>query len=476
MQEFAGRRPAAYGKGDGKMRAYRIRAVAVALCMALLLPVMAALFGVEALADYTPAFDVSSRAAYLVNLDTGEAIYEKNAGERLPAASTNAIMSAIIALESDYELDSSNGVMRPYIQDYLYKKSFSVNVSLGGMLLREELSLRSMLYGAFLRSANDCMMMTADLVGDGSQEYFVELMNDKAKALGAADTNYVNATGLDADGQYTTARDLAAIAEYAMTLPGFMDIVSTVSYDTGETNIHKNLHWNTNLGLLNPSSGYYYEPAQGIKLGYTEEAGRCLVAFATTGGYSYLLVLLGAAAVDEAGEWLEENLALEDARSLFKWAFDSFSVKTVISKGEVVTEMPVRLSSDSDYVNLVSAETFTHLMPNDIDPSNVSFVTEGLPESVDAPVTRGTEIGTAKLMLAGTEIGTVTLVAGDNVARSELLHTIELVKAVFKSFWFKFGLIFFVLLLVYYVALTVVRNYNRSRSTKYRRVRKKRDL
>ena len=91
-------------------------------------------------------------------------------------------------------------------------------------------------------------------------------------------------------------------------------------------------------------------------------------------------------------------------------------------------------------------------------------------------MTRGAEVGKAKLMLAGSEIGEVTLVAGDNVARSELLYTIELIKSVFKSFWFKFGLIFFILLIVYYIALMIMRNYNRSRAAKYRSVKKKRDL
>ena len=452
------------------------RTAAALLCFVLLFTLTAALTRVEARADYTPTFDVNSHAAYLVNLDTGEVIYEKNADERLPAASTNAIMSAIITLESGMDLDESIGVMRQYIQDYLYKKSFSVNVALGGMLLREEMPLRSLLYGAFMRSANDCMMMIADCVGDNSQEYFVEMMNEKAQELGANDTHYVNATGLDEEEQYTTARDLAVIAEYAMGVPGFMDIVSTVSYDTGETNIHKNLHWNTALGLISTTSGYYYEPAQGIKIGYTENAGRCLVTYASSGGYSYMLVLLGAPALDADGEWLEDNLVLKDAINLFKWAFGSFSVKTVISKGDIVTEIGVRISADSDHVNLVSAETFTHLMPNDIDTTNVSFVLDGLPESIDAPVTRGAEVGKAKLMLAGSEIGEVTLVAGDNVARSELLYTIELIKSVFKSFWFKFGLIFFILLIVYYIALMIMRNYNRSRAAKYRSVKKKRDL
>ncbi|MBE6883419.1 MAG: D-alanyl-D-alanine carboxypeptidase [Ruminococcaceae bacterium] len=444
------------------------------LCTVIVFPVVSLALSVTAKAEYTPAFDVNSQAAYLINLDTGMCIYEKNAYDQMPAAATSAIMSAIVALESDYDLDTSMGVMRPYIQNQLYEKSFQVNVALGGVLLNEELSLRHLLYGAFLRSANDCMMMLADCVGDGSQEYFVEMMNAKAAELGANSTHYVNATGLDAEGQYTTAYDLYLIAKYAMEVPGLLDIASTTVYDTGATNIHSNLHWNTNLGLLTVNSGYYYEPAQGIKLAYTEEAGRCLVTCASSGGYNYLLVLLGAPAKDEAGEWLDTNLALKDAINLFSWAFNSFSVKTVISRGDIVTEMSVRLSSERDYVNLASNETFTYLMPNDIDSSNVSILLDTLPESIDAPISRGDSVGTARLMLAGTEIGMVELIANDNIARSEILYTIELIKSIFRSFWFKFGLILFVLLIVFYISLTVVRNYNKNRSAKYRNVQKRR--
>ena len=453
-----------------------VKAVIYLICAVFAFSSLSLALSVTAKAEYTPTFDVSSHAAYLVNLDTGRCLYEKNAYEQLPAAATSAIMSAIITLESDYDLDTSMGVMRPYIQNQLYEKSFQVNVALGGMLLNEELSLRHLLHGAFMRSANDCLMMIADCVGDGSQEYFVEMMNEKAAELGANSTHYVNATGLDAEGQYTTAYDLHLIAKYAMELPEFMDIASATVYDTGETNIHSNLHWNTNLGLLTSNSGYYYEPAQGIKLAYTEEAGRCLVSFASSGGYNYMLVLLGAPTKDESGEWMDTNMALKDAINLFNWAFNSFSVKTITSKGDILTEMNVRLSSERDYVNLISNNTFTYLMPNDIDVSNVSFLLDSLPESIDAPVTKGDHIGTAKLMLAGNEIGSVELIAGDNVARSEVLYTLELVKSVFRSFWFKFGLIFFVLLICYYVLLTIIRNYNKNRSTKYRNVRKRRTL
>ncbi|MBQ1520862.1 MAG: D-alanyl-D-alanine carboxypeptidase, partial [Clostridia bacterium] len=279
------------------------------------------------------------------------------------------------------------------------------------------------------------------------------------------------------EGQYTTAYDLFLMAKYAMELPEFMDIVSTTAYDTGETNVHKNLHWDTNLGLLTTTSGYYYEPAEGIKLGYTKNAGRCLVSRASLNGYSYMLVLLGAPATDEEGEWLDANLALKDAINLFKWAFESFSVKSVVNKGDIVTEIKVRLSSERDYVNLVAAEPFTFLMPNDIDSSNVSFVLDTLPESIDAPVSKGDPVGSARLVLAGTEIGAVNLVAGDNIARSELLYTLELVKSVFKSFWFKFGLIFFILLVIYYVTLMVIRNKNKNRRTsKYGGVQRRREL
>ena len=149
-----------------------------------------------------------------------------------------------------------------------------------GILSGEELTVEQLLYGLLVHSANDAANVLAEQVS-GSIEAFVELMNTKAAELGMKDTHFVNTHGYHDDNHYTTARDMAKLALYAVQNETFQKIVSTATYDIPPTNKYTKVrNLSNNNALINPMKGqkYLYSPAKGIKTGHTSKAGHCLLS------------------------------------------------------------------------------------------------------------------------------------------------------------------------------------------------------
>ncbi|MDR2933227.1 MAG: D-alanyl-D-alanine carboxypeptidase [Oscillospiraceae bacterium] len=433
----------------------------LSLCLALCAPLAA--FADE---GYPPNFEVSAKGVYMYNLDTESVIYQKNADTPLYPASVTKIMTCILALENTDNLDMEDITYPNYVQDYLYDYQYiqkNGEVSKGGLLAGEVLSMRDALYALMLPSANEVAMIIADHIG-GSQEGFVEMMNAKARELGATNTNFVNANGLFDSAHVTTAHDIYLMARHAMELPGFMDIVTTVSYQCPPTNKHpEGLNWSTTNLMMVPNNLYYYPPLKGIKTGTLPDSGRCFVSTATRDGFTYLLVVLGSTYLDETGAAMAENMAFVETRQLYEWVFDTFRVKNLVDKGKYVAEIPLRLNLDQDHVKLMTAERFTALLPNDIDSNSVTLIPE-IPDAIDAPVTKGQYVGEVALILSGEEIGRVDLLSVESVEASQVLVLLEKAKEITRSFWFKFAIVLFVFLFVFYIVLMILRNRRRRRS------------
>lgn len=424
----------------------------------------------SAAAEYTPNFEVSAKSVYLVNLDSNQLIYQKNANEPMEPASLTKIMTAILALENCADLDGTMVTMRQYIQDTMYTINMGTTggVSLAGLLSGETLSMRKLLYAIMLPSGNEAAMMIADEIGDGSIPYFIEMMNEKARQLGALNTTFKNVNGLPGDGSITTAYDMYLITRYAMTLPGFMDIASTIYYEGGPTNKHNTLQWNTTNRMMVPSSTSYYAPIKGIKTGTTEEAGFCFISTASKDGYNYMAVVMNVPYDKTA----VENPVFPLTRQLYEWAFDTFTVKTLLERGKSFGEAKLKLAWGKDHVSLMSQDNFTSLIPNEISVSSVVFEPE-LPEVVRAPVALGDEIGKVHILLSGEEIGVVTLVASETVEASRLLVVLDKLQQIASTFVFKFIVVFLILTIILYAALMIIRNRNRRR---YGRVNRRKDI
>lgn len=214
--------------------------------------------------------NASAQSEIAMELTTGEVLTECNADARLPMASTTKILTAIIIIE---DCDLNEVITVP-------TEAVGVEGSSIYLKKQEQINIKDLLYGLMLRSGNDSASALA-LHHSGSIEHFAQVMNERAKVMGAENSNFKNPSGLPDSEHYTTARDLCKIACYAMKNPVFKEVVSTINYK-GEfrsfVSKNKMLH--------------KYEGANGVKTGYTLKAGRCLVSSAERNGMDVVCVVL----------------------------------------------------------------------------------------------------------------------------------------------------------------------------------------
>ena len=419
------------------------------------------LFCPAAAISYEPDFTLTSKAVYLENLDTGLVLYEKNADQQMYPASLTKIMTAILVLENVKDLDQETAAYPMWIQDMLY----GTNASLGGLIVGEKLTIRQLLTSALVQSGNESAMILAGYVGSGGMAdfmprditSFVEMMNDKAKALGCTGTHFTNPTGLHSDNHYSTARDMAIMAKYAMQNPVFASLVKNYAVQLGHTNKHSDLwQYSTNKMLLT-SSPYYYAPVVGIKTGSTDEAGRCVISQAEDNGYRYFCVVMGAPST--AAEPFPNFI---ETRQLYRWAFGTFSLKTLLEQGELMAEVPVKYSGDGKIAKLAVKDDVVKLLRNDISSDSIIYHTE-LPESIEAPVAAGDSVGTLHIMLMGEEIGTAELVATQDFSLSWFRKALGTIGALLSSTTAKIILIVVVLAVIAYIVYMVQHNKKKKR-------------
>ncbi len=313
---------------------------------------------------------------------------------------------------------------------------------------------------------------TYDENGDGKMS-FVELMNRKAAELGCTNTHFVNPHGLYDENHYTTAREMATITQYALTLPYFAEITSQLYYTQPPTNMTSEERTVTTTNrMLIESAAEYYTYATGIKTGSLNESGYCIAASASYDGYSYLVVCLGSPYIDADGNHIDYHGEMYDAATLFRWALTSIENKTIVMDGDLIAEVDLLYVWNKDRLQLLAKGNVTAMMPKDLDESEIKLSLD-LPENVKAPVQKGDEVGTATYTYKGEVLATVPLVAAESVERSEIIQTIEQGKAILTAPWFLITAAIILVLLVAYVALAVVMNRKRR---KMRRVKKYRDL
>jgi D-alanyl-D-alanine carboxypeptidase (penicillin-binding protein 5/6) len=288
-------------------------------------------------------------------------------------------------------------------------------------------------------------------------------MNDWVKSIGCNNTNFVNPDGLHDENHYTTAADMATITLEAIKNDTFNKISSTQSYEFDDnTFIH------TNYMLDKYHVSYYYEYAQGIKTGSTEQAGYCVITKASKNGYNYLAIVMDSPIKNLNG--YDTKCSFIDAATLFDWAFDSLKYSTVIRKNDVVSEIPVINGKDADTVQLVAEKDITTLVPTSLDPSAVIIEPVDAPENIEAPVTQGDEICSANIIYAGQTIATVNLVAAQTVELSTFLKILNCLKDFFKS---KIVIAIILILIILAIAYIVV-FANRARQNKKRIAEKRR--
>ncbi len=329
---------------------------------------------------------LTAKSAIIIEASTGKILYAKAATDRRPPASTTKMMTLIVALEhgnlDDLVTTSPNAAAT---------EGSSLWLAAG-----EQLKLRDLLYGMMLISGNDATVAVAEHIS-GSMDKFARLMTDKARALGALNTNFVNSSGLPDPRHYSTAADLARIAAYGFKNPQFTQVVSTR---------HTVIPWpgkNHDRDLYNENKLLWqYDGADGVKTGFTEEAGRCLVSGAKRNGIQLVAVVL-----DGDRMW-------EDSIKLLDYGFGRLKPVTMVRQSDVMKTVKV-LDGKNEYVKLVAADAL--VVPADEGDRDGFSTVIVAPDRIDAPVKAGQKLGTVKTLYRNTEVASVDLLAADTAER-----------------------------------------------------------
>ncbi len=346
---------------------------------AVLLLIAALLVPFSARAD---TIEIPAKAAYLIEANAGRVIVEKNAHARLPMASTTKIMTALLAIES--------GRMTKTVT--VDAKAAGVEGSSMYLKAGERLSLSDLVYGLMLRSGNDAAVAIACFL-DGGVDAFVERMNARAAELNLHDTHFTNPNGLHDAAHYTSAHDLALLAATALENPIFSGIVRTQYYETTGDTLRTLKNKNRLL--------WEYEGGIGVKTGYTNAAGKCLVFAAERGGMKLVGAILNCPSM-----WNTAKAMLDDG-------FARFEARLMLSP-QTVFRIPLQNSAKKELPLLPLSGI---LYVTEVDNNETVRVETNLPDFVSAPVSAGDSIGTATLYANGAAVCSVPIVAAESADR-----------------------------------------------------------
>ena len=438
------------------------RLLSLFLSFALLLPLFAS-FSAEAYESFT----LDARAGLLIEADTGEILYEKNAHQENYPASLTKIMTALLVLEAidEGKLSLSDSITATESAF----EGLASDGSTADIVPGETMTVEQLLNCMLIVSANETCNILGEYIS-GSVEAFVARMNERATELGCEHTHFANATGLHNSQHYTTAWDLYLITREAMKHEKFMEICNSKSYTVPATNMTekpRELH-STNFLISNwRARGYVYRDAQGIKTGSTPEAGYCLVSSAVRGSRHMISVVLGAERVTlEDGVTIQTRSFSETSR-MFDWGFDNFARRDILSSADLIQEVPVALSNEASYVSTHAAEDLSCLLPDNIEPEDLERTVTLKSETVDAPVAAGDVLGTLTLSYKDTVYGETELLALNDVSASWFLTAQRRVVDFFAKPLVKVVFLLLVLLIVALVVYTTMfsrrRRYGRRR-------------
>lgn len=422
-----------------KIQSSAMRLAAMLLCMITAAAVMLNIPARAAAVTFTPSFTISSEAAVMINLDKDVTVYEKNPDKKMYPASLTKIVTAMVVLDHIQDIDNTSFEAPLVVFDELYGQ----NPSTVGLQRGEITTVKDLLYSLMLKSACESAGILAYHVGGQSITNFVDMMNEKIKEIGCTGTHFVNPHGLYDDNQYTNARDMAMILKYAVdNYPKLTEIATTAEYDMQPTNYNGEgwAHIRHTNSMLNRSSSYYYQYAKGYKTGTLDESGRNLATLGSRDGNNYLLVTLGSPLYNEEGEAI--YLQYEDHRMLYEWAFESFEFTQLVQAGTEVSELGVRFGDNSDFVRLVTADSYSCMWLDTVDTARLKEkidIDESLLNedgTITAPVSRGQVLGKYTLSLAGEEICTVDIAAQQDVTMSYLSYSIDKAKQFVSSKYF----------------------------------------
>ncbi|MGO1368785.1 MAG: D-alanyl-D-alanine carboxypeptidase family protein [Senegalia sp. (in: firmicutes)] len=309
--------------------------------------------------------DIGAKSAILIERDSGRILYAKNISEKLPIASTTKILTALIAIEK--------GDLEKIVT--IKKEWTDIEGSSIYLKANEKIKLKDLIYGLMLRSGNDAGVAIACEIA-GSVDNFSVLMNKRAKEIGAKNTNLINPHGLHSDEHYSTAYDLALITREALKNKIFREISKTNDYTSMREN--PQIFYNKNKTLNQ------YDGGDGVKIGYTKVAGRCLVASATREDMQLIAIVLND------GNWFN------DSYKLFDYGFENFKNTTIIRGNNFIKNLYIE-NSNIEKIPIITDKKFTYpLTKNELKDINISIKTR---DKLIAPIEKGYNIANIDVKL-----------------------------------------------------------------------------
>ena len=328
----------------------------------------------------------------LMEADTGTVIFEKNADEQRPVASVTKLMTILLLLD---RIEAGQLALTDTVT--VSKTAAAATGSTALLDAGASYPIGDLLRATIVASGNDSATALAEHVA-GTELAFVQLMNEKAADLGLQNTVYVNCTGLPAQGQHTTARDVAIIARAICAYPLYFENsslwLSQITHPSGRV---------TDLTNTNRLVRFYQD-CDGLKTGSTTEAKYCLAATAQRNGMRLIAVVLGADTSQHR---------FDDARAMLDYGFGAYSRTQVIAAGDLTGyQLPVTRGAREN-VNIAVGKGLSMLLrPGQAEKLRVEL---SLPESVQAPMAAGTEVGTARVLLDGAVVAELPAILAEDV-------------------------------------------------------------
>lgn len=393
-----------------------------------------------------PALDAGSYI--LLDSKTGEVLYEIDSQKTLYPASTTKIMTAILALERG-NLSQEMTASQSAIDD------IGPNGSNIGILAGEKIRLENLLQALLISSANE----TANIIAEhicASREEFIDLMNLRAKELGATNTHFTNTNGIHDPMHFTTASDMSKLAKYAMTIPKFREIVNTTSYQMPATNKHPTwpLLSNTNKLMITDKNDLYL--INGVKTGYTGPAGYNLISCAMDSSGMELIAVV----MTVKNEGAQENVK-EYTKELLDYGFNSFKRVNLIEKDKVYRNVKVEAALDSYGLDLITSKSLTCILPKAEALQNMKEIPR-INDNIYAPVNKGDIMGYIEYFKDDVSIGKVDLLAARDISHKPEPVTLSTqIKEVITSLYIKIALSVAGFLLFFIILRKILRRISR---------------
>lgn len=331
--------------------------------------------------------DVGGDSWALADADSGRVLAGENQDEQIRMASTAKVMTALVVLESDVNMDEEV-VISDSAEEYVGDVYSNV-----GLISGETVTVRDLLAASLIPSGTEADYALAEYVGGGSVEQFVQRMNQKAEELGLENTNFTNPTGIDEENNYSSAADLLEITSAAMEYEMFRELVGQTQATIQTTGAEdREIQTYTTNELLSQ-----YPPANGVKTGTSSEAGYMLISSAEAQGESYLAAVLGTDTEEAVNTSSEE---------LLRYAFSSFEQRPLVEEGQVYDEKEIPFRSRT--IELTAADTITGTVE---EGANVERNIRGgeLPDSAS----EGDEVGQVEVVVNGESVGSSALLAAE---------------------------------------------------------------